>query len=180
MIAARKIGTADRTLEQHIADKGDVRLPVVNDDMAGRVAGRVRDIELHAFEFEHVAVFEIAVGRDVLEAVEAVLRGAVLDLVEPELVVLVRANDRDAEAFAQFVGCAGVVEVAMREPHLPQRKSEMVECAHQRVDIAARVHKHGVLGGRVPDQRAVLLQRRYRHDADLELCFGAGGFGHVR
>jgi hypothetical protein len=40
---------------------------------------------------------------------------------------------------ADFVGGAGMIEMAVREPHLLQRQAEMVERAHQRVDIAAGI-----------------------------------------
>ena len=173
VVAAREVCAADRALEQYVADEGDLCICVVDHDVARRVTRRVDDAELHAFQFQLVAIFEIAVGGDVLQTGQAVLHGRAFDLVEPELVVLVRADDGHAETFAKLVGSAGVIEVAVGEPHLLQRQAEMLERADECVDVAAGINQHGVLGLCVPDQGAVLLQRRHRDDADLQVGFGA-------
>ena len=45
VVAHREVGAADRALEQHVADDGELRGGMVEDDMAGRVAGAVIDVE---------------------------------------------------------------------------------------------------------------------------------------
>ena len=142
------------------------------------MAGRVRDIEPDAFQLKHVALFEIAIRCHVFEAGEAIALGGAFDLVKPELVVLVRADHRDARALADFGGGACVIEVAVCQPHRLQRQTEMLECAHERVGVAAWVDQDSVFCLGIPDQRAVLLKRCDRDDPDLEAGFGAC-FGHA-
>ncbi len=45
MIAHREVGSPDRTLEQDIADDRKLRGRMVKDDMTGRVAGAMIDVE---------------------------------------------------------------------------------------------------------------------------------------
>ena len=45
LVAAGEVPAADRALEQHVADRREVRLRVMEYDMAGRVAGAVGDVE---------------------------------------------------------------------------------------------------------------------------------------
>ena len=54
MIAARKIRAADRAREKHVSDESDLRRLIVNDDMAGRVAGRIGDLEFDPVEIESI------------------------------------------------------------------------------------------------------------------------------
>jgi len=45
LVAAREIPAPDRAAEQDVADQRQIRIPVVEDDMAGRVPGAVADRE---------------------------------------------------------------------------------------------------------------------------------------
>ena len=72
MVAAWKIGAADRPREQNVADERDLGALVIDHDMAGRVTRRVRDVEAHAFELQRVAVHQIAIGRDVAAAFDPI------------------------------------------------------------------------------------------------------------
>ena len=86
----------------------------------------MRHVELHALKLQHVAVLEITIRRHIAQAGEAILHGGAFDLVEPELVVLVRPDHGNARALADFVSRARMIEMAMRQPHLLQREPEML------------------------------------------------------
>ena len=78
----------------------------------------------------------------------------------------------DAYPLAQFRSRTRMVEVPMGQPDACQLEPEVIERAHEPLDIAAGVDERGMLRRFIPDQRAILLQRRHRHDADLEFVVG--------
>jgi hypothetical protein len=78
--------------------------------------------------------------------------------VEPESILALRADDRDAERVAQF-GCrADMVEVAVGEQDLFQRQPACGHFGQQTLGLAAWVDQRGTVIG-IPYQRAVLLIR---------------------
>ena len=85
-VAAGQVGAADRALEQHVADDREARRRVVEDDVAGRMAGGEEHAERLLADGHRVAVGQPAVGRERGAAGDAVLRGELGDHVEPELV----------------------------------------------------------------------------------------------
>src|SRR3546814_17962695 len=62
MIAHREIGPADRSLEQHVANQRQVRRRMVEDDMAGRVAGAMDHIQHQIADCHLFAVLQTAIG----------------------------------------------------------------------------------------------------------------------
>ena len=61
MVAARKIGPPDRSLEQHVANDGELRFGMVEDDMARRVAGAMADVEDQLADRDRVTIDQVAV-----------------------------------------------------------------------------------------------------------------------
>ena len=61
MVASGKIGAADGTLKQNIADDSDILTLVIKDHMAWGVAGAMNDIQGDVAEAYHIALFEPAV-----------------------------------------------------------------------------------------------------------------------
>ena len=61
-VAARKVGAADRSLEQHVADEGDPQVRIDEDHVAGRVPGAMPHRERDVADADRVAVLEPAVG----------------------------------------------------------------------------------------------------------------------
>ena len=62
MVAHREIGAADRALEQDVADDRELRGGMVEDDMAGRVAGAMIDVEGQLADRHLIAIDQPAVG----------------------------------------------------------------------------------------------------------------------
>src|SRR3546814_4082073 len=85
MIAHREVGAADGTLEQHVADDGELAGGVVEDDMARRVAGAMIDVEREVADRHLVAVLQPAVGFEAF-AVDAISRAVLAQPVDPEAV----------------------------------------------------------------------------------------------
>src|SRR6185369_11394942 len=60
LVAALEIPAADRTLEQDIADQRELRLRMMEDDVAGRVAGTMADVEGQLADHHLIAIGEPA------------------------------------------------------------------------------------------------------------------------
>ena len=73
-----------------------------------------------------------------------------------------------AELLLQFGGAAGVVEVAMREQDLLGRHARLLDAGLDALEIAAGIDHGAPLGRLVPQQRAVLLERRDGNDGGFE------------
>ena len=91
-ITAREIGAPYRSLEQHIANHRDARRRMVEDDMAGRMAGAMIDIERQITDRHRIAIDQPAIRLKALR-VHAPARAVFIQLINPEPVVLVRAFD---------------------------------------------------------------------------------------
>src|SRR5688500_8482683 len=117
MVTAREVGAADRVLEEDVADDRQPGFRVMEDDMAGRVAGAVADVEGEVADGHLVAVDKIAVGFE-RPALDAIFPPVLLQPVDPEEIVLVRAFDRHAELLGKYTGLAAMVDMAVGEQDL--------------------------------------------------------------
>jgi hypothetical protein len=61
-----------------------------------------------------------------------------------------------------------MIEMPMREQDFLRRDLELIDRVADVRDVAARIDDRGAVGGGAGDDRAVLLDRRDRHDGDLE------------
>ena len=168
VIAAREIGASDRPLEQHIAHDRQACARVKEHHMAGRVAGGVDDLQRLFAEADDVAVDQPAVGLEGLQRRKA--EGAALrrQLIDPELVVAVRAFQRYPVAARILGRLTAVVDVAVREEHLLQPCAHLGERLVDAIEVAARIEGRRPPGAGADQQRAVLLERRHRHDRQLQ------------
>jgi hypothetical protein len=64
-----------------------------------------------------------------------------------------------------------MIQMPMRQPYTLQRQAKVVKRAHKLVDIPARIDEGRVVGGGIPNERAVLLERRDGHEPYLQLGF---------
>src|SRR3546814_10843877 len=67
MVSARKVGSADRAVEDHVADMGETLLPIEVDDVPGRMAGTVEDVEYMPVERDLLALIEEAVRHEIAD-----------------------------------------------------------------------------------------------------------------
>ena len=108
VVAARKIGAADRTLEQHVADDQKLRGFVIEDHMPGRMSGAVKDVQFQLAHRHGIAVVEPAIRRKGTGARHAEALALLAGLVDPELVFRVRSLDRQRQLFGKHAGHASV------------------------------------------------------------------------
>jgi hypothetical protein len=89
----------------------------------------------------------------------------------------VRALDGHLQAAAQLFGATGVIDVAVRQQDLLDPEAHLGDCGVDAVEVPAWIDDGAELGRAVPDERAVLLERRHRHDGGVEACgrLGDGG-----
>jgi thiol-disulfide isomerase/thioredoxin len=158
MVAAREIGSADRSLEQHVADKREPRLRLKKHHMARGMAGAMQDVETHAAHVDLVAVTQPLIGGKRYRGWKPEQFCLLRQDIEPELLFALRADDGDAERIAQFRRGADVVEMAVGQQNALQRKAALRYFGQQAFGLAAGVDQRGATRF-VPDQRAVLLIR---------------------
>src|SRR4029079_2888344 len=87
LVAAREIPAPDRALEQHVADHRELRFRMVEDDVAGRVARAVSDVERQLAEAYLIALVEPARRLEGTSG-DPVFRTFGAELVDPEAIVL--------------------------------------------------------------------------------------------
>ena len=73
-----------------------------------------------------------------------------------------------AELLLQLGGAAGMIDVAVGEQDLLDRHADLGDRRLDAVEVAARVDHRALLGLLVPEQRAVLLERRDGHDGGFQ------------
>jgi thiol-disulfide isomerase/thioredoxin len=158
VVPARKVGAADRTLEQHVADEREPRLPLEEHHMAGSVARAMQHIEMHATDLNAVAFFQPLIGCERLYRRKTEQFGLLWQAVEPELLFALRADNRDAERFPQFGCCSDMVDMAMGQKNTFQPEIALRDFGLQAPGLTARINQRGA-APRIPHQRAVLLIR---------------------
>ena len=172
-VAIGEVRAPDGAVEQHVPKDGEAVVVVDEHDVAGRVAGAVQHVEPVGAEGDHVAFVQPAVGADRAGAFDAVAGAGGREVIQQEGVTLVRAfQRRTVDGVLQGRGTPGMIEVAMREQDALDRQAELGDGAEDGGHVPAGVHDEGGLGGVIPDERAVLLQRGDRDDSDLEARHG--------
>ena len=91
-----------------------------------------------------------------------------------------RTFDFDLQRVAQFRGAADMVDMAVRQPDLLDRDAGLLDRFHDLGNVPAGIDHHGLLGRLVPDDGAVLLEQRHRHDHRAGLRLGLGFVIHGR
>src|SRR5205085_8150954 len=96
--------------------------------------------------------------------VDAVLLAILLEPVDPEQIVLVRALDGDAKLFGEHAGLAAMVDMAVGEQDLLDRYAGLGGGRFEPRQVAAGIGESAAHRLGAPDQAAILLQRRDRQD----------------
>jgi len=128
----------------------------------------VIDLEFVRAEGDLVSILQPAVGHDILQALDAVFRGLSFDALQERQVVLVRADDIDAELFLQFLGAAGVVQMTVGQPDFLDLQAVLLDYPDNDRDVATGIDDHPFLRIGIEENGAVLLEGGYRNDAGLE------------
>ena len=168
VIAARKIGTADRAAEQHVAHEGHLGRAIDEHDVARRMAGTVHDVQSEVAQGHLRTVVQPAIRNERLVERKVVLGARLGQRLDQEQVVLVGALDLDAVVLGHGAGGRGMVDMAVCQQDLGDLDSLLGNRLLQHVEVAARVHGGALHGLVAPDEGAVLLKRRDGGDHDLE------------
>jgi hypothetical protein len=162
VVATGQVGTADRSIEQHVADQCETHLLVGEHHTARRMAGAMQDVESQFADLGLVTFVEPAIRREIAHVGHAEIRAAFDDMIEHVLVGDMRPDDRHLERVAQFGGPADMVDVTMGQPDLLHRDAGLFDRREDLRDVPAGIDNDATPGGFVPEQRAVLLKRRHR------------------
>ena len=147
MVAIRKVGPADRALEQHVAEQGEAGGVVDEDDVARRVPRAVQDKSKRLVaQGDQVALVQPAVRRDVAGG-EAEAGGLGFSCLEAGTgrarrgLRSVRPHAspaRLAQCRRQFGRAAGVVQMTVGEQDALDGDAGLVDGGEDAVDLAAR------------------------------------------
>ena len=168
VVAPRKVCPADGALEQHIADNRQLGGGVMKDNMARRMARTMDDIEYERADGHLVAVRQPAIGREGVGAGDAVSSAFGGGLVDPELVVWVRAFDGHTQIGGEHAGHAAMIDMAMGDEQFFDGDALFGGHGFEALKVAAGVCERAAHGFGAPDQRAILLQRGHGQDDGLE------------
>ena len=186
MVAHREVGAADRALEQHVADTGELRFGMVEHDMARRVAGAVIDVEGQLPHGHLVAVRQPA-RRLEHRAADAIGAPVLVEPGDPEPVRLVRPLQRHAQLLGELARRAAMIDMAVRHQDLLDGHALLPRGGAQLLQVAAGIDKGAAHRLGAPQKRAVLLERRdrdhrgahrgIRHGAEIGAAVRRGNTG---
>ena len=156
VIAAREIRSADRSLENHITDGGELRRLVEEDDVSRRVPRAVAHGQCLLTDGDGVMTVEPAIGCEGT-GVDAVFFARFLYLINPELIFRMRPFDGKVEAFREFGDAAGMIDMSMGNEDFLQRHAVLFDRAQDVVQIAAGIDHRRLVRFGAPQDGAVLL-----------------------
>ena len=139
--------------------------------MAGRVAVDVQHVKALLPHGECVAFVQITRGRKYGADGEAVFCGSLRQALQQEFVFAVRPEDFRFVLLQQEGHAACVIQMSVREPDGTQVQPLLSDVLPQETAVAADIGQHGVVGGIVPQQGAVLAEGGDGEDSVLE-CHG--------
>ncbi len=166
VIPSRKIGPADRALEEHIAYERDAVGPTEEYDVPGRMTGTVEHLELGFADAHAIAVLEPAVRLKSFDLIEAESMTLGNELLDPEAVFALRPLHGYVQPFGQGRSTTAMIDMAMREQDLLDLHAELGDCAFDAIEVASRIHDRGALRCFAYRDRTVLLKRRDRNDCE--------------
>jgi hypothetical protein len=174
MIAHREISASDRSLKQDIANHCHVGGRVVENDVAGGVAGAVIDVQCKVADGHLFAIGQPAVGLENL-AVDAVSPPVILKAADPEAVGFVRPFDGNAEFGRQRPRFAAMVDMTVGDQDFLDGDAVLGGGGLELGQVTAGINERAAHGGGAPEQSAILLEWRHRDDRGAQ----GGGVGHA-
>jgi len=163
-IAFRKIGTANRALEQYVANDRQAARLVEENHVPRRMARTMQDVHFDLAERYLVALDEPAVRSEGTHVGKAEHPALHRHAVNPELVFALRSFDRQGQTIRQISDGAGVVDVTVRDENFLQLDAVSRNCSQDTRYITTRVYDGTASGLLAPEQAAVLLEGSHRDD----------------
>ena len=128
----------------------------------------MQNVERHAADRHLLAFLQPPVGRHIARAGQSVGGGRLFQIVEQKPVRDMRPFQRHAELCPQLRRAPGMIDMAMGEENALDPDAGFRDRLTDQVEIAAGIDHDPGFGGLVPDEGAVLLERRHRNDHDIE------------
>ena len=113
MVAAREIRAPHGPSKQHIPHESDPLGWLEEHHVAVRVAGTVRDFQHQITYRDGIVLGQPTIGRENLGGWKPISLPLLWELVDPELILVMRPLDRHAEFAGQTGGGTGVIDMGM-------------------------------------------------------------------
>src|SRR5471030_1214933 len=167
MIATRKIRTADRAREQHVAYQRHAIDTAEEDHMARCMSGAV--IDLHGFvaKLNRVAILQPPVGCEGLRVAEAEAFALSRQLFNPERAFGVWSVDLHPVVIRERICSAAVIQMPVREQHLVDGHFELSDCFDDPLDFAAWIDDDRTARCLAHNDRTILLEWCHGNEVDL-------------
>lgn len=169
MIAAGEIGTADRPLEEDIADKGDSPIRIMEDQMAWRMAGAVQHMQTLTANPHLIAFVQPAIRGEVSRWRKTRHLRPFMQALQQKGIALVWPFDGYAKLFGQVQGGTAVVEMAMGDEDAFDLEPMLSGLIEDAIEVTAGVNQRCGTAVRAIDHRGVLC---VSGDGNAEISHG--------
>ena len=152
VIAARQVGTADRALKQHIANHRQSRWRMEKHHVAGRVAGAVQNLQRQVTETHCVTVVQPAIGRERRRRAETEHTTLMGQLINPELVFLLRPLDWNVQALSELGRTTGMIDMAVCQQNFHDADPGLCGSRKYLLDVTTWINDSCLQGFLAPEQ----------------------------
>ena len=172
VITPRKIGAADRSPEQHIADDGEPVAGLEKDDMAGRMAGAMMYIQGNITKTDRIAFVQPAVRDERLRTGKSEFPARRIETVEPETVIGMRSFNRYLEPPGKFRHASRMIDMPMGHQYFLYPETRLRSDRRDPIHLASRVNNRSRAALLAAKQGTILLKwgngnHLYFHDGGL-------------
>lgn len=171
VVSTRKISSADAALEKHVTHDREAARPVIEDDMSRRVSRAMDYIERKVAYGYRIAILQPSIGFKGF-GVHAPASAVIVQLSDPEAVVLMRAFDLEAQLLRQDSGLPAMVEMTVCDEQLFKLHPRLRHRSLQLVEISTRIDQRALVGFGTPEERAILRKWSDRNDRRFERWLG--------
>jgi len=152
LVALRKIGPANGTGKQHVADKGALGLGGIKHHVARRVARAVAHGQFTLPYPHRVSILQPPRGLECLRGRKAKHLALLRQAVNPELVARVRTDDGQLQPLGQLACATGMVNMRMGQQNLRELQAQALDLGQHPVQVTAGIDDCSLLGLVAPDQ----------------------------
>ncbi len=161
MIAPGKVGTSDRSLEEHIPDLEQTGRAMIENHVTGRMAGTMQHLEFDLAESHAIPVLQPAIRLEVPDVRKTEHLALLFHALDPERILALRPFDRHLAALQQCRDTTGMIDMAMRHQNLDQFEPLGAQRCFNPGNIPTRVDNGRLTGFFTPEKCAVLFERRH-------------------
>ena len=169
MVSAREIRAAYRTGEKYITYQREPSGFVKENDMARGVPRAMAYLERGAAELYRVTILQPSIWFERLGFAETEGGRALGQLLDPETILALRPLDGHACAPAQFCRTRTMVDMAMGEKDLLERRAGAFQSIEDPFEVTSRINDGGLVCSLVNQDGAILLERSDGNDRNFNL-----------